>query len=109
LSGVHENYLYIPAGCLGTLGNTPVPEGAIPGLIDDDSRSEDKWRYRKLSKTDYQLYGTGASFVSSFDAMVLRYSGRYPKDWFRSLDSSHSKKFGDWYYITGFSSFEQDP
>lgn len=73
-----------------------------------DRRSQGRWHYRRLNKTDYQLFATGASFVSSFDAMIFRYSGRYPENWFRALDSSHSKRFGDWRYITGFSSFEHD-
>lgn len=70
--------------------------------------SKSEWHYRRLNKADYQLFATGTSFVSSFDAMVFRYSGNYPQNWFRALDSSHSRRFGDWYYITGFSSFEGD-
>ncbi|MGB0580940.1 MAG: hypothetical protein ACPGVU_14660, partial [Limisphaerales bacterium] len=40
LSEIHDNYLYIPAGVLGTLGNASVPESAIPSLIDAAARPE---------------------------------------------------------------------
>ena len=74
----------------------------------DDLRSAGKWFYLKLDKNDYQLFATGKSWISSFDALVFRYSGAYPEHWFKSLDSYHSKQIGDWYYLTGFSSLESE-
>jgi type II secretory pathway pseudopilin PulG len=74
-----------------------------------EPKSTDGWHYRRLGKSDYQLYAIGTSFVSTYDAMVFRYSGDYPSEWFRPLDTSHSKTFGEWRYITGFSELENAP
>jgi len=74
-----------------------------------DHSSTEKWHYRRLNSSDYQVYATASSFVSSFDALVIRYSGNYPSDWFDSLDCSHSKTFGEWQYITGFSELPNAP
>ena len=40
LTDIHDNYLYIPAGVGGTLGNASVPESAIPRLIEAAGRPE---------------------------------------------------------------------
>ncbi len=40
LSEVHANYFYIPPGISTTLGNTPLPAGAVPGLMDAMGRPE---------------------------------------------------------------------
>ena len=73
----------------------------------DSLESENVWQYRPVNnKSDYQLIAIGKSWVSSYDAMVFRESNRYPKPWFKLFDSSHAKKFDGWWYITGFSSFE---
>ena len=40
LSEVHANYFYIPPGISTTLGNTPLPAGAVRGLMDAMDRPE---------------------------------------------------------------------
>jgi hypothetical protein len=66
-----------------------------------------KWFYERIGAKDYQLYVTAYSWVSYYDAMVYRHSGAFAEPWFSTLDTSHSREFGKWRYIRGFSQHDE--
>jgi hypothetical protein len=102
LSEYHTNHGKFPDSLGELASDLPGPTPFHPQ--EDDER----WHYRKLGPDDYELFAIASSWVSSYDAIVLRYSRNYPDQWFRLLDSSHTRKFGDWWYITAFSSLQGD-
>ena len=69
--------------------------------------SRSGWYYNRIGRDDYQLYVTAYSWVSYYDAMVYRYSDAFTEPWFSSHDTSHSREFGKWRYIRGFSKYNE--
>ena len=64
-----------------------------------------RWYYDRIGPDDYHLFATAHSWVSYFDAMVYRRSGRFTEPWFATRDRSAMIEIEEWRYIRGFSRY----
>jgi hypothetical protein len=104
---------------IAALEDHRIETGSYPDTIDDlvprfldsipptiphpSGNGGDGWGYRKINDNEYVLFVTALHWVSSFDVLVYRSTGQYPRSW---IGHRYSRKIDGWRYIIGAQRME---